>query len=99
MADPRDSFTPCGTDCNECEKYPDECAGCFEIEGKVFWSQYVNEEKCPLYACCVDERHLPHCGRCGDFPCRHCNLDDPRLSREENAAIHDEKYKRLLADR
>ncbi len=29
--------------CQEREYYPEECRGCTEIEGKVFWPEYTGE--------------------------------------------------------
>jgi hypothetical protein len=41
-------------------------------------------EVCPLYECCVNQKHLEHCGLCNEFPCStFTELRDPTLSDEE----------------
>lgn len=39
------------------------CMGCLG-DRRVQWSG-----DCAIRSCCTDERHLPHCGVCADFPC------------------------------
>ena len=41
-------------------------------------------EVCPLYDCCVNKKHLEHCGLCPELPCQtFTSLRDPALSDEE----------------
>jgi hypothetical protein len=39
------------------------CTGC-RGDRSVHWSP-----DCPLLHCCVDEKHLEHCGQCSEFVC------------------------------
>jgi hypothetical protein len=44
----------------------------------------MNVESCPLYNCCVNKKHLEHCGLCSELPCEtFLQLRDPSLSDEE----------------
>ena len=44
----------------------------------------MNVKCCPLYNCCVNEKHLEHCGLCIELPCEtFLALRDPSLSDEE----------------
>lgn len=53
----------CGLDCEICQfKIDQKCSGCHAQKGKIFWG------KCDLYECAY-EKNLPHCGKCGEFPC------------------------------
>lgn len=38
-----------GVICRECEYYPEECQGCAEIKGKVFWLEYTGGTVCNIY--------------------------------------------------
>ena len=60
------NISSCGLDCDTCHfKVEENCPGCHALKGKPHWSR---EEACDLYAC-ADEKKLPHCGTCGEFPC------------------------------
>ena len=60
------NLSSCGIDCDVCRfKTEQNCPGCGVLEGKPHWSR---EEACDLYACASD-KNLPHCGKCGEFPC------------------------------
>ena len=85
----------CGVICSECEYYPGQCPGCQAVEGKVFWAEYVGRTVCEKYECCVIQKKLAHCGKCGELPCRRYDLDDPNLSPEENKRIREENIKLL----
>lgn len=77
----------CGVECSACKFYPGECAGCPAIRGRVYWLQYVEDEVCPIYACCVEGKNHAHCGQCGAQPCEKYHLySDPGMSEEEAAA-------------
>ena len=74
---------PCGTSCaSDCPSFPQTCGGCRKIEGVVYWLPYTGDDCCPIYQCCVRERHAVHCGGCEDLPCRHWQLRDPTVSDE-----------------
>ncbi|MCL2772175.1 MAG: DUF3795 domain-containing protein [Oscillospiraceae bacterium] len=62
------NLSSCGIDCDACRfKTEQNCPGCYEIDGKPFWSSNGGT-KCDLYEC-AEKRVLPHCGKCRDFPC------------------------------
>lgn len=48
----------CGSYCGKCEKYPGICKGCNPII----------QESCEFVKCC-NEKNIPHCGFCDEFPC------------------------------
>ena len=62
---------------------------------RVFWAEYVGRTVCEKYECCVIQKKLAHCGKCGELPCRRYDLDDPNLSPEENKRIREENIKLL----
>ena len=74
----------CGTLCSQCEYYPEACAGCTSIQGKVFWLEYTWGDICPIYECCAQQRQLMHCGHCNKLPCKLYHLEDPNKSPEQN---------------
>ena len=80
-------ISPCGANCAECEKYPLECKGCFEIKGKVWWTSYTGKSVCDFYDCCKNQKNLKHCGKCANFPCSFFQHGDPTKTKEENEAI------------
>ena len=58
------NISSCGIDCAACKfQVEQNCPGCHVHKGKPFWG------KCDLYACAT-KKELPHCGKCGDFPCK-----------------------------
>ena len=76
----------CGIFCGGCEFFGERCTGCGYVEGKPFWTVEYGVEVCPLYACCVGEKRLEHCGLCSELPCDTFNdFHDPSLSPEEAA--------------
>lgn len=53
----------CGIDCGKCEgREQVKCNGCIKMD-KPFWGG-----DCTVKSCC-EEKGLPHCGVCPDFPC------------------------------
>lgn len=57
------NLSVCGIDCDVCKfKLNDNCVGCHNIKGKVFWGE------CELYQCNAEKNQL-HCGKCSQFPC------------------------------
>jgi hypothetical protein len=67
-----------------CEHYPDQtCSGCNAVEGKLFWTKYLNLDTCPIYNCCRNEKKLTHCGECAELPCQiYFATKDPMQSDE-----------------
>jgi hypothetical protein len=75
---------PCGYSCSDCHHRGNECAGCKPTEGKPFWIGYAGVECCPVYDCCMNERSLPHCGRCPDLMCeKFTRFRDPEMNEAE----------------
>ena len=73
--------SPCGTICSDCKDYQINCAGCSELEGKVYWTKYVNLKICPLYDCPVNKHKYKTCAECKDIPCKKWrDLKDPNIS-------------------
>lgn len=57
------NYSVCGIDCDSCKfKNEQNCKGCRQIEGKVFWGN------CELYRCNA-EKSQNNCGECKQFPC------------------------------
>ena len=80
-------LSPCGVKCNECKDFDQTCQGCRAIEGKVYWAQYVNKTICPIYHCCMTEKHHEHCGQCKNLPCQiYYDTQDPSTTLEEHEA-------------
>ncbi|HEY32175.1 MAG TPA: DUF3795 domain-containing protein [Dehalococcoidia bacterium] len=74
----------CGLYCGSCEYLGAQCRGCGHEQGKPFWTKGIDIEVCQLYDCCVNTKHLEHCGLCDDLPCEmFLSLRDPSLSDEE----------------
>jgi len=87
-------LSPCGVDCSTCKFLGDNCTGCREIEGRVYWAAYVNADICPLYQCSVNEKKLKHCGECNELPCHiYFDTQDPGMTKEE----HEEGIRQRVA--
>ncbi|RJP66765.1 MAG: DUF3795 domain-containing protein [Candidatus Abyssobacteria bacterium SURF_17] len=80
----------CGLYCGPCEYLGKQCRGCGNQAGKPFWTTHAKVEVCPLYDCCVNKKHLEHCGLCAELPCElFKEFHDPSLSPEEaQKSIH-----------
>jgi hypothetical protein len=79
--------TVCGYSCSDCYHHTKECPGCGATKGKPFWTAYAGVGCCPVYDCCVNERNLPHCGKCPDLMCeRFSRFKDPGASGVMQAA-------------
>lgn len=76
--------SPCGAVCVECNSFPDECAGCHSIKGKVFWIKYTGDKCCNIYNCCIEDKKLNNCSTCKDLPCNRF-INDPTITNEQNA--------------
>jgi len=79
----------CGIDCQEacieCNKHLQEpCKGCNAIKGEIFWTQYLGLDTCPIYNCCINEKHYNNCGECDKLPCEiYFSTKDPSTTDEE----------------
>jgi len=79
---------PCGIYCGDCEHLKTRCSGCGTLAGKPFWTFDLRLEVCPLYACCVIEKGLEHCGLCPELPCETFQeFHDPALTPETDAVL------------
>jgi hypothetical protein len=78
----------CGIDCTGCSyRAKDSCAGCREENGKVWWTQHIGAEVCPIYDCAVHRRDLNDCGSCPELPCQTWrDLKDP----DHTDKVHEE---------
>lgn len=83
-------ISPCGIDCQNCmntigDKFPGfSCAGCNAVEGKIFWTKFMNLDACPIYTCCKTVKMYDNCGQCTELPCAiFYSTKDPSLSDEE----------------
>ena len=74
----------CGLYCGTCEYFEGQCGGCGHVQGRPFWTKGIDIDVCQLYDCCVNNKHLEHCGLCADLPCEmFLSLRDPSLSDDE----------------
>lgn len=85
----------CGVICSDCKSFPNECKGCPEIKGQVYWLEYTGENICDIYDCCINQKKFPHCGKCHSLPCEYYKRDDPTKSPEENANDHRKQLEQL----
>jgi len=78
--------TVCGVDCTKCGHLHKECYGCEFHEGRVYWTKYIQKDRCPIYFCCACQHNLDHCGKCSDFVCelfREMAFADPNISHSD----------------
>jgi hypothetical protein len=74
----------CGLYCGTCEYLQKQCKGCGHVQGRPFWTTQMEIASCPLYDCCMNGKHLEHCGLCDEFPCTlFLEMRDPSLSDAE----------------
>jgi len=85
----------CGVVCSECEYFPNNCKGCPEIKGNVYWLKHTGENICSIYQCCVNEKQFPHCGMCSNVPCYLYERGDPTKTAEENRKILEKQISQL----
>lgn len=79
---------PCGAICGTCEKYPGECPGCDEIQGRVWWVEPIEGvDTCFYYDCCVNRHGYRDCGACAELPCDIFMYSDPSWDPEEKAQL------------
>lgn len=91
--------TVCGYSCSGCDHYTNQCPGCEATKGKPFWTAYAGIDQCQIYACCITERKLPHCGKCPELMCERFNRfkEDPSLNEAEATACLAAMEKELRA--
>lgn len=88
----------CGADCETCQVYKDKCDGCEQIEGKVYWLEYIGSDVCPIYECGA-EKGFAHCGYCDEIPCDiWYKLQDPAMTEDEHLQGIFERVRMLKAN-
>ncbi|MGL4670350.1 MAG: DUF3795 domain-containing protein [Methanobacteriaceae archaeon] len=85
----------CGVVCSDCEWYPKSCLGCPSIQGKAFWTKYLNKDICDIYQCCINEKKYKDCGECKDLPCEKYNQKDLTKTKEENQTTFNKQIENL----
>lgn len=85
----------CGASCDDC-RYAAECGGtCAEIQGRVFWAEYLNLEVCPIYQC-VEEHGYQDCGDCAKLPCETWfAVKDPSVTDKQHRQSLEERTAKL----
>jgi hypothetical protein len=80
----------CGVYCEKCLHFNHKCAGCNELYGRVYWTESIGAEICPIYHCAKD-KSFTSCGDCAEVPCQLWYLfRDPSLTDSEHQqSIHD----------
>ncbi|OPY37519.1 MAG: hypothetical protein A4E35_01435 [Methanoregula sp. PtaU1.Bin051] len=80
--------TVCGYSCSGCDHYTKECPGCPKTGGRPFWTGFIGIDRCAIYDCCVNDRKIPHCGKCPELMCERFSRirDDPDLNEAEATA-------------
>lgn len=87
----------CGTDCTKCGCYGNMCAGCNELNGKVFHAP--KGEACPIYRCAVNKNKYANCAGCDRLPCDVWRATkDPSMTEEAFAANIAERVGNLRPD-
>lgn len=86
----------CGASCDGCKHRGNECTGgCEAMQGRVFWTKYINVDVCPVYQCVADNSYK-NCGDCAKLPCEiWFSLKDPELSDEEHQKSIDDRVAKL----
>ncbi|MEI6766218.1 MAG: DUF3795 domain-containing protein [Bacteroidota bacterium] len=79
-------LSACGLICDECEFYPEKCAGCHAVKGQTFWAlEMMPTKTCPLFGCAVNTRNHKDCGDCVELPCQMFReMKDPNSTDEEH---------------
>lgn len=81
----------CGQECDQCNFFPEDCAGCPEMSGKPFWAKGLPDNICGIYRC-VEKKELGNCGQCDEIPCdQYQSVKDPAAS--------DEAHRKNILDR
>jgi hypothetical protein len=76
----------CGCNCLACDYLKkSKCNGCDQVEGKVWWANFVSKSVCLIYECVVDLKKIDNCGICSDLPCQIWrDLKDPSYTDEQH---------------
>lgn len=92
-----DFFSVCGCDCSKCDYFQKkECIDCQQIQGKVWWIDYLNVDLCPIYNCVINTKKIESCGLCAEIPCNlWYDLKDPNHSNEQHNQSVAERIKSL----
>lgn len=89
--------TICGLYCGTCRYLGDGCAGCNNVKGKPFWTELIGIGTCPIYDCCVNTRHLGHCGQCSELLCdKYVQIKDPNMPEQQIEKANMERKANLL---
>lgn len=63
-----DSIGACGVLCIFCHSFQSKrCFGCRSTATK---QKRQSKWSCQIRKCCIETKHLAHCGECADFPCQ-----------------------------
>ena len=74
----------CGLRCDQCNFFPEDCAGCPEMQGKPFWTRGTPEKACGIYLC-VSDKKKNSCGECSELPCGKFDATrDPAVSEDDH---------------
>lgn len=88
----------CGQECDQCNFFPEDCAGCPEMGGKPFWTKGLPEKECVIFSC-VKKRKMDHCGECGELPCdKYQSTKDPAMNEEAHRKGILDRVNRLKKD-
>jgi len=89
----------CGLNCAECPSKNRECKGCDAERGKPFWTAYLEDKICPLFAC-AQKKGFADCGACPELPCGiWLTMRDPSLSDEAFEASLQQRLRALRGPR
>jgi hypothetical protein len=89
--------TICGLFCGSCTYLGNGCEGCDNVKGKPFWTDLIGVGTCPIYDCCVNIRHLGHCGQCSELLCdRYSQVKDPVIPDQQIEKINLERKNNLI---
>jgi len=87
----------CGACCEGCNHSEQCVGGCEAQQGRVFWTQYIGVEVCPVYQC-VKDNGYNSCGDCAKLPCETWRtLKDPATSDAEHQKSIDDRVTKLKA--
>lgn len=80
------NISACGLICDQCHFFNKECAGCFNLKGKPFWTEEDSANGvCALFDCSINQKGYLNCGDCIDLPCKmFVDLKDPNISEEDH---------------
>jgi hypothetical protein len=59
-------LAPCGVFCGACPAFNKTCLGC---PSKNINQKRTSKWRCKIRTCCYEEKNIPFCGYCTQFPC------------------------------